>query len=94
MPLVYYRGAYVLQCVNRALTPAHTLGPGETTTMLSTPTGEWNAITHVTPAQVQGGGVNFDPSRGIPVRAFVCRSCGYVELYAGSVIEPQTWKHG
>ncbi len=28
------------------------------------------------------------PTKGLPVRLFVCRECGYVEMYAGPVLAP------
>ena len=34
-------------------------------------------------------GVTF--RQGTPVRCFVCKVCGYVELYSGLVTEPEKW---
>jgi len=37
------------------------------------------------------------PSRNLfPVRVYRCRFCGYVETYAGVIVEPETWRptHG
>lgn len=36
-------------------------------------------------------GPRFVPGSGTPVRIYICEVCGYVELYAGGIVEPKTW---
>lgn len=56
------------------------------------PMHDWNAITHVKPPNVETNqNLVFVPTMGLPVKVFICTICGYVELYAGPVIEPKTW---
>lgn len=78
-------GHVVLRCINHESMPSHQTG--QETTMVATQ--EWNALTQVSPPQA--GEIRFSPNAGIPIRALVCSICGYVELYAGPILEPQTW---
>lgn len=38
----------------------------------------------LTVVQKTGEQVQFNPAAGIPVKAYVCRHCGYVELYSAN----------
>lgn len=53
----------------------------------------WHAVTTVVPVPTPGGKVvaQLNPRSLMPVRAYLCSVCGYVELYAGAVAEPAIW---
>ena len=44
----------------------------------------FNAVTRV---QKQGDNVTFNPSNGVPVKVFYCKTCGYIEMYAASLVD-------
>lgn len=73
-------GSWELVCINY---DHH----GETTTTMQAGPG-WYAITKVEPPP----DVVFNPSTGMAVRCSICRVCGYVEMYAGAITDPATWK--
>ena len=78
MPLVLYKGSLELRCVND-----HGEGPSTMTTVES-----WMALQHVESSSQ--GGLRLTGTAS-PVRFFSCKTCGYVELYSGEVIDPKTW---
>ena len=100
MPFRYIKDGpgLILVCVNYGVaTIPHEPEPGEVTTMRRAE--EWNALTLAYPPGHLPFGVHipgpprpvFSGVGGIPVRCFVCRVCGYIEMYAGPIIEPATW---
>lgn len=76
-----------LVCANHEM-PNHLMG-GAPSTMVQTP--GWHALTTVSPPTKEFI-ASFNPSSGIPVRAYICNICGYTELYAGSISDPKVWK--
>jgi hypothetical protein len=54
------------------------------TTMRVTP--GWNAL-----MVAESDPVRFSPTMGAPVRLYLCEVCGYVELYAGVVVDKKVW---
>jgi hypothetical protein len=105
MPLKeYVKGHFVLRCPNFHGTeystptivkigPEGIVFPPPKTTMDAAP--GWMVV----PAagyQIHKDGVGKTQSGvglvgGMPVRLFVCRMCGYIEMYAGPVIAPNEW---
>ena len=63
---------------------------GDTTMVVAA---DWGSITSVVPP------TQLDPFAGLskpsvlPVRCYVCSVCGYVEMYAGTITDPDTWGH-
>ncbi len=52
----------------------------------------WVGVYGVAPPDTSKGGVAQITAQGIPLKAFVCQSCGYVEFYDGYVLSPDVWK--
>jgi hypothetical protein len=69
-----------LICIN------HMQHKSVTTTMQRLP--DYHALVSVDPPPK----VNFKLGSGMPVRCYVCRVCGYVEMYATGVAERDLWK--
>jgi hypothetical protein len=59
------------------------------TTMLRT-TG-WHVLIGIEEPPTEGGWARQDSRRIVPVRCYVCRVCGYVELYSGMITDQDTW---
>jgi hypothetical protein len=78
----------VLLCVNKDMMNHVLAGPGST--MMHS--GTWHAVTAIEPPVALGVAPTFNPSSGIPVRCYMCKICGYVELYAGSITNPEVWR--
>ena len=89
MPLIEESDRTVLKCVNHAhrshAAPAVIDDDGTTMTVK-----EWNALSYMEPPSVQLPEGRFSQTI-LPVRAYVCRVCGYVELYAGTITDPVIW---
>jgi hypothetical protein len=83
MPLVLFNNKWEIRCVN------HESHKDAGATTMQAAAG-WYALTRVTPPPA----VAFNPANGIPVSCSICRVCGYVELYAGSIVDPKTWRPG
>jgi len=91
MPLVWNGAHYELKCVNHQ---AHT-APGQPATMLKSTS--WNVVPGVAPPANRAplpGAWFVPPPAGpsTPVRLYVCSVCGYAEMYAGDVSEPDVWR--
>lgn len=57
----------------------------------------WQAlVVAIPPAQGPYGHVpaHMEPDRGIPLRGYYCRVCGYVETYLARVVAPEAWPRG
>jgi hypothetical protein len=95
MPLVQIPGVQqlVIQCVNQYL-PNHQAAlavGGQQSTMHVSP--RWYAVTNVEPPTANFA-AQFNPHAGIPVRCYLCRICGYMEMYSGAIASPQVWGPG
>ena len=85
MPIRYKEGQNVTFCINA---DAEGHGGGPHTTMFK---GEgWSALMVMSPPP----NVVFNAASGTPVRCYVCRVCGYVEMYLGTISEPAAWVAG
>lgn len=91
MPIVRIQedgiGRPVLVCVNHA-DPTHLDAPSEETTMRQGHGAMWCGLRRVDPA---GDSVIAERNTSFVVRCFYCLICGYVEMYNGEIIEPETW---
>lgn len=79
MPLRWNGEKLVSVCINDGPPPEpeHTMGRCR----------EWYLVQQIAPGP--------SPAlldAGVPVTAFVCNMCGYVELYSGRVIDPKAWE--
>jgi hypothetical protein len=88
MPKRLFENRAIVQCVNRDLPDHRQAAPGQASTMVTL--ASFHAVTSVTTPQ-DPGGVTFNPGAGIPVRCYICRVCGYVEMYAATFSEPNIW---
>jgi hypothetical protein len=65
-----------------------TILDGHTTMRRAT---DWHVLVGIEEPPVGGGWARQDSRRIVPVRCFTCAVCGYVELYSGSVTDPEIW---
>ncbi len=79
MPMVWDGAQLRLHCINHS---AHNK-PGPTMTKVS----GWAALVKASPDAI-------DPGESLPVSVFVCSICGYLELYAATKTDPETWGEG
>jgi hypothetical protein len=92
MPMVKHQDGLVLVCVNGcssgtggATEGVQAMNASEAkTTMRVTP--GWNAL-----MVAESDPIRFSPTMGAPVRLSLCEVCGYVELYAGVVVDKKVW---
>jgi|SRR5579863_2207783 len=101
MPIKRDGDRTVLRCINHDEIPHQGAALQDGTTMRSE--GNWQTLVGVTPptppaaprGTVDPRGPLFGPrinlNRGQPVRCYYCEVCGYIELYAGDILEPKTW---
>lgn len=66
----------------------------------------WGLVSPIVPGEPTGGAfvrtrpITVTPvvlpttAPGIPVRVYMCKTCGYIELYSGIVVAPETWRDG
>jgi hypothetical protein len=99
MPFVIIDGQPVLRCINHPVIQHEEPGSMiDNTTMEAED--EYNSLVGVEPPMLPAPGVPFDLTkrprlnlqRGMGVLCYVCRVCGYVEMYDAAIIEPGKWR--
>lgn len=88
MPIVVLGTRPVLVCANQEH-PSHAATAKEST-MEAAP--GWHALLSVEPPREAWTPPNVNTFA--PVKLYLCSLCGYVELYAGGVTAPETWRVG
>jgi hypothetical protein len=93
MPLVLnpVDGSFVLRCVNNH-------GPASAGSMEAMPGYSALVLAHPSRPHAMPGKprvpARIDATGGLPMRAYVCNVCGYVELYLAAVVAPEEWPIG
>lgn len=90
MPIVFIGERVVLVCANQAH-PAHA-ATGKESTMEHPP--GWHALMSVTTPTPGGAPPNVSVGSLVPIKVYACSVCGYIELYAGAITDPNTWRAG
>ena len=52
----------------------------------------WGVVGEVRPPDWEHNVPAMPSSKGIPMRVYVCQTCGYVEMYSGLVVAKEVWR--